>query len=85
MDRIRHTEVTVNTDEKQAENFEGSLEDFACQKLNKLLKDEFKCCIVLNIESCMWQSEMRPVQSNSSTWYTRTSLRLSVWLSDGEA
>lgn len=76
---IQHTYITVTSDEMKAAGFDGNLADFACAALNKWLEKQKESIRVINIESDFWKDEMRPVMCNSSTWYTRHSMQLSVW------
>lgn len=59
-----------------------TLFDFASHKLNQILDSrEYRDDIlgIINIEHLFCESEVRPKQNNSSTWYNRYTLSLLVW------
>lgn len=76
---ICHTYIIVNSDMQKEEQFDGDLADFACIKLNVWITEHDPSCRIINIESSFWRDEIRPSQCNSSTWYKRSSMQLSVW------
>ena len=76
---IKHKYVSVNSDEREAAKFEGDLADFAAEKLNEFLAGSARGARVVGVESEVWVREVRPKPSDSSTWYDRTYMRLSVW------
>lgn len=76
---VQHTYLTVNTDEMTELRFNGNLADFACAALNEWLEKQNENIRIINIESDFWKDEIRPVMCDSSTWYTRRSMQLSVW------
>lgn len=76
---IQHTYITVTSDKMKAVGFDGNLTDFACSALNEWLEKQKESIRIINIESNFWKDEMRPVMCDSSTWYTRWSMQLSVW------
>lgn len=80
---VKHKYITVNSDQKKEAKFTGDLHDFACQKLNEWIMDYEPASRIINIESHSWRDEIRPKQCDSSTWYDRFSVRLSVWYEVG--
>ena len=76
---IRHIYITVNSDMKKEQDFEGTLADLACEQLNKALSSLRYDTKVISINETMWTSEIRPREDNSNTWYNRDYLKLSVY------
>ncbi len=77
---INHKYILVNTDEMKKEKFDGDLADFAGMKLSMWKCEEMPDARVISIEKSVWTDEIKPRMDNSSTWYKRTSMQLSVWL-----
>lgn len=80
MKQIIHLDVYVNSDQKEIEDYPGDLNNFACFKLNKKLQELNREYRVISISDHFYESEVRPRQDNSSTWYTRENLSLSVYI-----
>lgn len=76
---VRHCYIEVNSDEMKEVDFTGCLADFAAEKLSEFLQDCENFLRVISIESCFSKTHMQPVMCNSSTWYYREDLQLSVW------
>lgn len=86
MVKVMHLDITVNEDMMKAKNFDGCLKDFAAEKLNeaieKLSQQQPPVDVkeIVSIQEYTWQSEIHPLECDSSTWYKRNGVRLSVWL-----
>lgn len=82
VDYIHHVYIRVNEDDKKANDFHGSLADYGAYRLSFLLAtlDGMDGMRVINIESLLSTSEVRPKMSDPSTWYDRKNLTMSVWL-----
>lgn len=79
MTELRHIYITVNSDMKKEQNFEGTLADLACDQLNKELADIMCGLRIISINETRWINEIHPREDNSNTWYDREYLKLSVY------
>lgn len=75
-----HTYIEVNEDEMKKVGWKGSLIDFAAEKMNEWQDRMLPAARIINVESSCWTNEIRPLQCNSSTWYKRRSIGLTVWM-----
>ncbi len=76
---MKHMYIEVDSDQMVKERFEGTLADFAASKLSEQLKPGMHA---ITVESSCYETEMRPRMDNSSTWYKKKVMRLSVWYED---
>lgn len=86
MEQVFHLYISVNSDEAKIDNFDGTLADYACEKMNRIMSEEsFRAQYgdnvhIISITNSFWTSEKRPLECNSSTWYDVDYCRLSVYL-----
>lgn len=83
-----HFKVIARDDDEAYKN--GPYEDlfvYAQELLNKKLRElhagGYHGWHIVSIKELFSVDEMRPVECNSSTWYKRNTLVLSVWMEKG--
>ena len=90
MEQVFHLYITVNSEEVEIDKFNGTLVDYACEKLNKLMSEEsFQAQYgdnvrVINITNSFWSHDELSKKTDSTLYHNVDYCRLSVYLAKNE-